>query len=259
MTEHQPGGEGGRLPSFLMIGAQECGTESLYWSLARHPKVVPAVRKEVHFFDRHFARGLAWYQEQFPSAVAGVITGEASPYYLFHPHVPERVRSAIPDARLIAILRDPVDRALHHFEHNRKKGHIDVDSFAACLDQEAEQFPAAAQRLLKEPLLNDHIHRHYSYIARGCYIDHLLQWERFFPRERFLILQAEAVFADPGPALATVVEFLGLPPCPELSFEDLDEREHDVLDRALRHRLQDFFRPFNRRLFDHIGREFDWD
>lgn len=201
----------GALPDFLMLGAQECGTESLYWTVARHPNVVPAARKEVHFYDRHYARGLSWYREQFEPPAPGIVTGEASPYYLFHPHVPERVAATLPEARFVVILRNPVDRALHHYEHNRKKGHIDATTFEAALDGEVERFAAAHRQLLEDPLRNDPVHRHESYLVRGRYVEQLLRWEEHFPADRFLVVQSEALFRDPAPVVAEVLEFLDLP------------------------------------------------
>src|SRR3954452_18491753 len=83
-------------PDFIIIGAQKCGTTSLYHNLTKHPNVAPCFVKEVHYFDVHFEKGRAWYQSHFPSrpykyakqaANQPIVTGESSPYYLFHPLV----------------------------------------------------------------------------------------------------------------------------------------------------------------------------
>src|SRR5436309_16134274 len=107
------------LPDFIVIGAQKSGTGSLYAYLNGHPDVAGARVKEVHYFDLHYHRGVDWYLDQFPDEAAARprCTGEASPYYLFHPHAPRRAFDLVPDARLIALLRDPVDRAISHYHH----------------------------------------------------------------------------------------------------------------------------------------------
>ncbi len=105
-----------RLPDFIILGAQRAGTSSLYYYLSQHPQILPAVRKELHFFDDHYRRGLGWYRSQFPTRGArGTITGEATPYYLSHPHAPARIQRLLPQARLIVLLRNPVERAISHY------------------------------------------------------------------------------------------------------------------------------------------------
>ena len=116
------------LPTFIIIGAQRAGTTTLFFYLRSHPDIEgpkPADSsvswpKELHFFDEHFAKGVDWYRAFFPlersrarARAEGhdLITGEATPYYLFHPLVPERVATTVPDVRLIVLLRDPIERA----------------------------------------------------------------------------------------------------------------------------------------------------
>ena len=102
-----------RLPDFLIIGAQKCGTSSMFAYLNQHPQMKLPDVKEIHFFDLNYSNGLDWYTSHFPPASLShrMVTGEASPYYLFHPHVPERVRLHCPDVKLVVMLRNPVDRA----------------------------------------------------------------------------------------------------------------------------------------------------
>jgi Sulfotransferase domain len=135
------------LPDFLILGAQRSGTTSLYNYLAAHPLVLPAVpSKGVHYFDKHADRSLRWYRAHFPTraqrrrrehpAGSPTVTGEGSPYYLFHPHGPARAAAAVPDARLIVMLRDPVERAYSHYQQEYARGFEDAGSFEAALDLE---------------------------------------------------------------------------------------------------------------------------
>src|SRR6266480_7948081 len=107
------------LPDFLILGAQKAGTTALYAYLRQHPEITGPSWKEVSFFDRHYARGEAWYRGNFPNSLRarGKLVGEASPSYLFHPLAPERVAGLVPEAKLIALVRNPVDRAYSHYQH----------------------------------------------------------------------------------------------------------------------------------------------
>ena len=126
------------LPDFLVLGAQKAGTTALYAYLRWHPGITGPSWKEVSFFDRHWWRGPAWYRGQFPLRSGTRLVGEASPSYLFHPLAPERVRALVPDARLVALVRDPVARAYSHYQHEVALGREPL-SFEDALAAEPER------------------------------------------------------------------------------------------------------------------------
>ena len=98
-----------RLPDFLILGAQRGGTTSLFASLAAHPEVAPPKEREIHFFNLNYWRGSRWYRRKFRRR-PGEVSGESSPYYLFHPHAPPRVAADLPSAKFVVLLRDPVEQ-----------------------------------------------------------------------------------------------------------------------------------------------------
>ena len=110
------------LPDALGIGVQKGGTTTLHHLLQAHPEVYLPACKEVHFFSKHYAAGPAWYARHFAEAPAHCRRIEITPYYVFHPMVPERVRALLPRVRLILLLRDPVERALSQLFHSRRLG-----------------------------------------------------------------------------------------------------------------------------------------
>ncbi len=257
------------LPDFLIIGAQKCGTTSLYNYLIEHPWVAPSVTKEVHFFDHAFARGLAWYRRQFPSLLEkryarivlrrGLITGEASPYYIFHPHAPQRVWAALPDAKLIVLLRNPVDRAFSHYQHSVRSGKETLP-FEEAIEKEGERLQGELERMLADERYRSMAHQAYSYLSRGIYIDQLRAWLRLFPAEQVLILNSEEFYANPAAIYRQTLEFLGLPAYELHEYKRYDHGGyHAKMDGAIRRRLVDDFRPHNQRLYDFLGRRFDWD
>ena len=101
-------------PDFIIIGAQMCGTTSLYDYLAKHPNVLLSYVKEIHFFDHSYNKGLLWYRSFFPLRIikGKRMTGEASPYYIFHSHSAKRIAKTLPSVKLIVMLRNPVDRSI---------------------------------------------------------------------------------------------------------------------------------------------------
>ena len=204
-------------PSFLVIGAQRSGSTTLYRHLATHPCILPPLRKEVHYFDFQYAKGRAWYLAHFPGIhkrIAGnrrVVTFEASPYYMVHPLAPERIRTFNPDMKLIAILRDPVDRALSHYHHEARRG-VETLTFEEAIAAEPERLAGAERAMKQAPHFYSHAHHHFSYLDRGRYAHHLEPWLEHFPRKHLLVLASEALFKAPDPIMNRVFEFLGLPP-----------------------------------------------
>ena len=134
------------LPDFLVIGAQKAGTTALYAYLRWHPSIAGPFWKEVSFFDRHWARGEAWYRGQFPLRSSGKLVGEASPSYVFHPLAPERVFSLVPDVKLVVLLREPGDRAYSQYQHAVALGRETL-SFEDALAAEDERVRGEVERL----------------------------------------------------------------------------------------------------------------
>jgi len=250
-------------PAFVILGAQRSGTSSLYRYLCSHPGIVPALRKEIHFFDDNFHRGVAWYRAHFPAAAslrradgAPAITGEGSPYYLFHPAVPGRMSSVLRDVRLIAVLRNPIDRAYSHYHHEVRMGRETLP-FEEAVDREPERLAGEAERRLDGRTRISRAHRSFSYLSRGVYVDQLLAWERAYPRERLLVLNHEEMISDPEPVLVRAFSFLGLQPGGG-PFRRPSYPAYSVLPPQLRRKLETWFQPHNRRLFDHLGVRWEW-
>lgn len=250
------------LPSALIIGAQKGGTTSLFNYLVRHPDVLPPIGKEVHYFDLYYARGDRWYRGRFPYGYrlrGGVLTLDASPYYLMHPLAPERAARLVPDAKLIAVLRNPVDRAFSHYQHEVRAGR-EVFSFAEAIAKEPERLAGEEERLRADPGYYSFNHRRYAYVRRGLYFHQLCRWLEHFPRSQLLVLQSERLFRDPAAATGLVQEFLGLRPHQGEAYRPFLQARYDhQISPELRRKLVAYFEPFNRELYRWLGEEFDWD
>ncbi len=249
---------GGRmLPTFLIIGAQKAGTTSLHQFLAEHPDVGRPATKEIHYFDHNAYRSLDWYRSHFPPRTRAAQVGEATPYYLFHPCCPERVRAAIPDVKLIVLLRDPVERAHSHHNHEVALGYEQLD-FASALAREPERLAGEEARIRADPRYRSFAHQHYSYVARGMYAEQLERWYAHFPREQMFVLASETFFADPGSTLHAVQTWLGLASHTPPRLSPLNARTYDAMDSALRAQLRSAFAPDKVRLHELIDAELPW-
>lgn len=241
-------------PSFLVIGAQKGGTTSLFDYLAEHPDVAAPRYKEVHYFTRYSDRPLSYYRSSFPRGDR--MTGEASPYYLFHPFVPERVARALPDVKLIAMLRDPVSRAMSHHNHNLAMG-LEELPLEEALDAEEARL-AGAEATLARPGGMVAAHRHFSYLARGRYAEQLERWFAHFPREQILILSSEDFFAEPQAGYAETLRFLGLADHDPGAMTARNARAYGAMPDPLRERLRGRFTADNERLYQLLDRDFGW-
>jgi len=198
-------------PDFIIIGAQKAGTTSLFYYLNQHPSLRLATRKEVHYYDLNYNRGSGWYRSFFPYQSCPARTGESSPYYFFHPLVPQRLQADNPNVQLILLLRDPVERAFSHYGHNRSRGIREpIARFEDALLAEPDRLAGEEEAIRRDPTCNRPAHQHFSYVARGRYAAQLGTWRQYFADEQFLVLQSEAFFADPREGLQRCYRFLGL-------------------------------------------------
>jgi hypothetical protein len=188
------------LPNLIVIGAGKCGTTSLHRYLDAHPEIEMSRMKEPSFFvaERNWGRGRSWYEAQWRDARAAV-HGEASPQYTKHPvheGVPERMHALVPDAKLIYLVRDPVERIVSYYVDRRARGREDR-SLAEALERSPDD----------------------GYVAASRYAMQLERYLRLFPQERVLVLELSRA------RLGEVFRFLGV----DESFEtSLFDRVHNA-------------------------------
>jgi Sulfotransferase domain len=254
------------LPNFLIIGAQKAGTTALFAYLRWHPTVMGPSWKEVSFFDRRYGLESS-YRSSFPAwprqwVVArrrGVwpLVGEASPSYIFHPLAPHRVAEMVPNVRLIALLRDPVERAYSHYQHEVRLGREPL-SFEDALDAEDERLRGEAERMVAEPSYFSEAWWNYTYVARGRYAEQLEQWFEVFPPEQLLVLFTEELRDDTRGSYARVLDFIGARPHDLGEYPRIFDHEYAPMSPETRARLEAEFEEPNRRLAELLGRELPW-
>jgi len=257
-----------RKPGFIIIGEAKCGTFALHYYLGQHPRVGLPVTKEPNFFNNHYADGWWWYRSLFPWRWQAPCTGEASADYFFHPRSAPRIARDLPGARLIVMLRNPVKRVLSHYKHNRTAKSWVKDparsiseplSLEEALEAEKDRLTGEREKLLADGNYYSWNHEHFSYKARGCYIEQIEYWLQYFDREQFLFIRSEDLRKDKRKVFERTCDFLGL------ERQALtDDRDYHVTgsDEAMSEEtlesLRAYFAPYNERLYAFLGEDWGW-
>jgi hypothetical protein len=172
---------------FLGIGAQKSGTSWVYTCLYEHPEICAPI-KEIHFFSRpRFSEGIEWYEAHFKKCAEGKLRGEFSTSYLYAREAPARISGLYPNAKLIAILRNPIERAFSQYRNAIKAGEIPEQiSFEEFTKQEV------------------------STLEQGKYAEQLTRYYAHFKKEQMLVLIYEDIRKDPIAFMRRIYEFLGI-------------------------------------------------
>lgn len=213
-----------KLPDFLVVGAQKSGTTTLFVLLSKHPRIFMPARKEVQFFSSPmlYPKGLDWYAEEFFSACPeGHLAGEVSPQYMYSTEIARRVHDGLPQAKIIAILRDPIDRAWSHYQMTRRR------------EQETRPVQDAFAAALTTDETNTDAPETGRYFQFGDYERVLSEYLSLYGCENMLILFQEELDKDPETVMCKVCGFLGIQ---EVIPENVGVRVHqsgDVRFKAL--------------------------
>jgi hypothetical protein len=256
------------LPGFLIVGAQRCGTTSMYRTLSQHPAVLKAVlHKGVHYFDTGYEHSLAWYQGHFPLRARAALvrravgetplTFESSPYYMFHPLAAQRISRDLPAVKLLVLVRDPVERAYSAHAHELARGY-ETEPFERALELENHRLRGEAERIVSQPGYLSHSHQHHAYRTRGHYAEQLERLGELFGRDRVHVVDSGLFFTDPELVYNDVLDFLGLRHHGYPTFERHNARPRSPLPDTLRARLSEHFLPHDERLSRWLGRPPSW-
>ena len=194
----------------------------------------------------------------FRTRPAGGVTGEASPYYVLHPHAPKRIAATAPGVKLILLIRHPVDRAYSHYHHEVA---MDCEPlpFVDALEHETARLEGEVERMLADESYYSYNHQHYTYLARGRYAEQIRVWAQVVPQGNLLVIHSEEFYADPKTVLARVHAFLGVEDHTMAQYWPYNEQHPEPMDPAVRQRLLDYFAPFNTDLYGMLGADLGWN
>jgi hypothetical protein len=254
------------LPDFLIIGAQKSGTTSLFNSLVNHSCVVKPIWKEIHFFDNFYNRGINWYKSCFHTSIfkyyqriqsqKKVITGEATPYYLYHPLCAQRISKILPNVKLIVLLRNPIDRAYSHYAMSVRQGWENL-SFEDAIKFEQKRLEGEKEKIIQNENYFSFKDLAYSYLCRGIYVNQLKTWMGLFPRNQFLVIKSEEYESFPEKILNDVLNFLHLPK-EIVIHEKQNVGTYEKMNESTRKILSDFFKPYNEELYKFLDVDYHW-
>ena len=256
-------------PDYIIIGAVKCGTTSLFNYLRAHPDIIPSYIKEVQFFNsNNYYLGFKWYRTFFPILLfkyfykyilkRKFITGEASADYILHPSVAKRIYSLLPNVKIIILLRNPVDRAYSDYNRNVKYK-LEKLTFEEVIEKENELLKGGIDRILLDEHYNEFKNKRLFYLLRGIYFNQIKFWFRYFPKEHILILKSEAFFDNPPAILKKVFKFLEIPNWRLFEYKKWGKRNYQKMDDKTRNWLINYYKPYNKRLYELLGRNFNWD
>jgi len=202
------------LPNLIVVGAQKCGTSVLHYYLSLHPEVSMSKPKELNFFieERNWPRGVDWYKSQFDPDAR--VRGEASPNYSAYPQhdgVPERMHGVVPGAKLIYMIRDPLERIAAHWVHNY------------------------AKRREKGTLAETLVHPNTSYVTRSKYAMQLERFLAHYPTDQILVFQQSELRHQRTETLRTVFEFIGVDP--DFTHPRFEQERHQTSGKTRATRL----------------------
>jgi len=238
------------LPDFLIIGTQKGGTVSLHRLLAQHPQMHMA-KVEAHYFDieSNYKKGELWYRSHFPfrSKIApDDLVGERTPDYLFFPNAAKRIQKDLPNIKLICLLRNPTERAISNYFMAVRGGRESLPIMEA-LTTEEERYGSSG-------------YGHRSYKRRGLYLEQLKRYEGYSLKNQLLILSSEEFFTNPQKTLKQVFRFLGVGEtfeCSNFSPRNVGKNKTPIPKEVYEY-LNKYFKPYNRRLYNYLNRDFGW-
>jgi hypothetical protein len=253
-------------PDIMIIGQMKCGTSTLYDYLVTHPKILPSARKEIKYYDYRFQYSFNWYKGNLGCwkwSDDGLKSIDASPTYFSIPICAPRIRSDVPDVKIIILLRNPIDRAYSHYQMIVRNKNENL-SFEEAIKNESIRVTPLTEKNLKDPDYRNYIT--YSYVRYGLYIEDLKRWYNLFPKNNILIIKSEDFEENTLNEYKKVCKFLNIPE-PNLDIIRYIENpknkkmvgNYKPLEKNIRNELRKLFEPYNEQLYKFLGKDFGWN
>ena len=259
----------GSLPEFYIIGAAKSGTSSLYTALTQHPGIINRIDKEIHFFDYPQKRnkGTVYYkahflpdfQKKYLSKGLGYapLEGDATPF-MHHFWIPKWLFEVNPHAKLIAILRNPIDRAFSGYYHNKNRGRETL-SFEEAIALETDRVKEESEKLKIDPQASIYNYSTFSYLGRGRYYEQLTRWLQFFPKDQLCVISFEEFVNNQTETCSQIFNFLGLPDYQTRKSNKTNLGNYkESMNCDLKSKLKEYYAIHNQKLFRLINQDFNW-
>jgi len=254
------------LPNFIVIGVGRGATTTLHHNLSKNPCLHSAAYDEAGFFDDNFHLGESWYRSLFPTKFTKnkiiknynhFLSYEVTPSYIRKPWVARRIKKLLPNVKLIAILRNPVDRAYSHYnmgvnESNDKRSFEEVIKTDLKLLERSNESKSDSDTYFKTIVEK-------SYLARGFYAEQLKFWFKLFDKKQIHITTTENLATNPNETFNEIFNFLDIANFKISNLENKRKGNYSPLDKDIKLQLTSFFKPYNEELYKLIGKNFNWN
>jgi hypothetical protein len=254
------------LPNFFVIGGVRCGTTSIYHYLGQHNCIKQAAYDELGYFDDNFHLGLNWYRSLFPtkfmqknieSEYKKFLTYDVTPFYIYNPLVVDRIFKFSPHAKIIAVLRNPIDRAYSNYNQKMQDEGDTKTTFEEIVYSEIEKIENDENDEENHAFLVDEFYE--LLLARGFYAKQLEFWFKKFPRKNVLLISSEELATNTDNTVSEIFEFLEVPNQKISDLTKQNERKYPRMKDSTRNTLINFYKPYNEKLFSMLDSKFDWD
>jgi len=249
------------LPDFFVIGVVRSGTTSLYYYLDQHPCIMKSAYDELGFFDSNFDLGWNWYKSLFPTIMqkkkiekrnGKFLTFDDTPFYVYNSTVVKRIRKKIPDAKIIVIFRNPIDRAYSNYFLGVNGGK-EKRKFDDLIEEEMILINNRNKQVLFDETLSE------TYLGRGLYAEQLKVWFNEFPKDSVKIVKSEEFAENTQNVMKDIFQFLDLPEYKISNIEKKNVTKYPPMKKETREKLEEFFRSHNKELYNMLGKDFGWE
>lgn len=253
------------LPDFFVIGVVRSGTTSLYHYLGQHDCIRKAAYDELGYFDDNYHLGVHWYRSLFPTVFTKnkikkkfgkFLTYDVTPFYIYNPLVARRILECFPKAKIIADLRNPIDRAYSNYIIMLQEGDT-TKTFEEIVESEIREIEQSKSKLNDESYLVNNFYE--KLLARGFYADQLKIWFELFPKNQLLMISSEEFAKNTDSVLREIFEFLDVPHAKIKDYTKQNKRHYQPMKSETRNLLKEYFKPYNEKLYSLISKKFDWD
>lgn len=255
------------LPDFIIIGFPKAGTTSLYHYLIQHPNVGASTEKELDFFNFSYWRGMSWYRTRFPTIfekkkiekITGTkfVVGEASPLYVYHPLVPQRIKQNLPNVKLIVILRNPIDRAYSHHQQNLRRG-WDTMKFEEAIHEDEKRFQYMNEKFLHGLRNYEKFEMPAPVVSIGKYYKFLEKWMETFPKNQFLIIEDIDLEEKLDLTLKKIFNFLEIEEHKIKDIKKMNTGKYQKINEQTYENLKKMYKPYNEKLENLLKMKFNW-
>ena len=249
------------LPDFFVVGVVRSGTTSLYYYLDQHPCVMKSAYDELGFFDSNFDLGWNWYKSLFPTIMqkkkiekrnGKFLTFDDTPFYVYNSTVVKRIKRNFPDAKIIVIFRNPIDRAYSNYFLGVNGGK-EKRKFDDLIEEEMILINRRNKQVLFDETLSE------TYLGRGLYAEQLKVWFSEFPKDSVKIIKSEEFAENTQDIMKDLFQFLDLPEYKISNIEKKNVTKYPPMKKETREKLEEFFRSHNKELYNMLGKDFGWE